>query len=414
MQYRVFNKKVMMMACVLLFVLTSCLMTGCAGQTTEKTSAGPEKYQTITDMRGKEVKIPTDPKRVVTVDDGLIESVMINFGVIDKLVGVGGDSLTQYYDYKYNTYTGGSFSYAKGANPVLPLYPKIKELPLLIKYGTGMNYEALAGLHPDIVIFRLGDSSLWESESENVKQTVERVESLGIPLVVLKAPDCYDKPDLDTMYKEIEILGKIFNNEEKAKKIVNYCAKQVQFIKDRIGNINEQDEPTALLLGLSPMARKNGGAGTVLGLENPESVYMESIAKAKNAFKRKGGNDNAISAEQILALNPDIIILPTYRGYHPPRELYESDSYRNLSELKAVKEKRVYALPYLPCNCAPRLEILINLMIEAKAAYPEKFADVNVNKWVLDYCHQIYGVDEAKAKELRSAQWLDWMEEDNF
>ena len=162
------------------------------------------------------------------------------------------------------------------------------------------------------------------------------------------------------------------------------------------------------------MAKEKGGAGTVLGLENPESMYLESIVKAKNAFRRKGGNDNAISAEQILALNPDLILLPTSWGYHPPRELYESDSYRNLSDLKAVKEKRVYALPWLPCNCAPRLETLINLMIEAKAAHPDKFADVNVNKWVIDYYKQIYGVDDQKAKELRSTQWLDWMEEENF
>ena len=414
MQFRVLNKKVMLIVYILLFALISSLMTGCAGQTSEKASAEREKFQNITDMRGKEVKVPIEPKRVVTVSDGLIESVMINFGVVDRLVGVGGESLLRYSDYKYTTYTGGSFSYAKGANPVLPLYPKIKELPLLVKYGTGMNYEALASLHPDIVIFRLGDCSFWESNSDNVKQTIEKVESLGVPLVVLKAPNCYDKPDFDTMYKEIEILGKIFENEEKAKKIVNYCAQQVQFIKDRTSNINEQDKPKALLLGLSPMAREKGGSGTVLGLENPESVYLELIVNAKNAFRRKGGNDNAISAEQILALNPDIVLLPTSWGYHPTRELYESEPFRNLSELKAIKEKRVYALPWLPCNCAPRLEILINLMIEAKAAYPEKFTDVNVNKWVIDYYHQIYGVNDEKAKELRSAQWLDWMEEENF
>lgn len=415
MRFRVFNKKVMLIAYILLFALICSLMTGCTGQkTSEEATDERENYKIITDMRSKEVRIPKEPKRVVTVSDGLIESVMINFGVVDRLVGVGGESLKNYSDYKYTTYTGGSFSYTRGANPVLPLYPKIKDLPLLIKYGTGMNYEALAGLSPDIIIFRLGSCSLWESESENVKQTIERVESLGIPLVVLKAPNCYDKPDLETMCKEIEILGEIFNKQKQAKNIVNYFDKQVSFIKERTSNIKEQDKPKVLLLGLSSVAREKGGSGNVQGLDQQESVNLESIVNARNAYRGTGGHGDIMSAEQILALNPDIILLPTSWGYHPPRELYEGEHFRDLKDLKAIKEKRVYALPWLPCNCAPRLEVLINLMIESKAAYPDKFADVSVHKWVLDFYHQLYGVNDEMAKELRSAQWLDWMEEVKF
>jgi len=237
---------------------------------------------------------------------------------------------------------------------------------------------------------------------------------LGIPLIVLRAPICHDKPDLRTMYEEIEILGEIFNKQEKAREIINYLDEQVQFIKERTRDIKDKEKPKVLFLGLSKKARDKGGSGSVMGLDHPESVFLEEVVNAKNAYRGTGGHSNIMSAEQILALNPDVILLPTSWGYHPPRELYEGKPFRNLQELKAIKEKRVYALPWTPCNCARRLECLINLMIEAKAAYPEKFADINIYEWVLEFYKQVYGVNDEMAKKLRSAQLLDWTVEESF
>lgn len=53
-------------------------------------------------------------------------------------------------------------------------------------------------------------------------------------------------------------------------------------------------------------------------------------------------------------------------------------------------------------------------MVIAKAAYPDRFADIQVHEWVLDFYQSVYGVDTATAKELRSVQWLDWMVEAGF
>ncbi|WP_335582343.1 hypothetical protein [Campylobacter sputorum] len=121
-----------------------------------------------------------------------------------------------------------------------------------------------------------------------------------------------------------------------------------------------------------------------------------------------------LSAEQIYALDPDVIVLPTSNGYHPPRELYESPAFEILNELRAIKEKRVYAMPWSPMNCTRRVEYPIDMLIIAKAAYPEKFSDIKVHEFVLKFYKDVYGVSDEEAKNLRSEQILDWTLEYDF
>ncbi len=139
----------------------------------------------------------------------------------------------------------------------------------------------------------------------------------------------------------------------------------------------------------------------------------ESLAGARNAFQNQGYGV-PLSVEQIYALDPEVIILPTFNGYHPPRELYEAPNFENLSELKAVKNKRVYAMPWSPMNCARRLEYPLDMLIIAKAAFPDLFRDVKVYDFALDFYQEIYGVDQTVAAGLRSTQILDWMKDHDF
>ena len=168
-----------------------------------------------------------------------------------------------------------------------------------------------------------------------------------------------------------------------------------------------------LYLGLNPNVRKKGAAGSVSGVNTPESYIIEGIANAKNAFTGKGSGV-IMSAEQLYSLNPDVIVLPTSNGYHPPRELYESPDFQILQELKAVKNKRVYAMPWSPMNCARRVEYPIDMLIIAKAAYPDKFKDIKVHTFVLQFYKDVYNVSDKDAEALRSEQILDWTVEYDF
>ena len=149
------------------------------------------------------------------------------------------------------------------------------------------------------------------------------------------------------------------------------------------------------------------------GVDTPESYIIESVVNARNAFRGKGSGI-PMSAEQLYACDPDVIILPTASGYHPPRELYEAPYYTGLAELRAVKEKKVFALPWSPMNASRRVEYPLDMLIIAKAAYPELFRDVDVYAFALDFYQKVYNVDEKCARGLRSTQLLDWMADCGF
>lgn len=373
-----------------------------------------KEYRIITDMRGKDVKIPKEIKRVVTVCDGLVIGVMTHLGEEHKIVGVGSSCVQRNFKYTFPAVSGEHYAYEDGMNPVTYLNPWIMELPLIASSGEAMNYETLASLEPDLIILRLGSCTLgWTEDDEHVKKTIGILESLGIPFVVLHGTSYSRDPDVDKISEEIRIIGQVFDKEDQAMELAVYLESIVDMVKERTKDIPESAKPDVLMFGLSPETRNAGGAGNVRGVDTIESRFIEKIVNARNAYQGAGSRV-VFSTEHVLALNPDVIVLPTSWGYHPPSELYTAPYYRDLQELDAVKNRRVYALAWTPCNCAKRVEYPIEVMIIAKAAYPERFKDIKIHAWVLEFYQKVYGVDPETAKRLRSAQWLDWTVEDDI
>jgi len=389
--------------CWVLAIACMCLAlnAGCA-----------EDYRTVVDSRGISVQIAADIERVVTMSDGMIEGVMTSLGVQDKIVGLGSSSLQRTWNYSYESVSGETYSYDEGMNPVTCINPSFMDLPLVAE--DAVNYEAVASLDPDVVILRAGSCNFWTTDvkDENLQKTISMIESLDIPVVVLYGPDCYPEPDMSTISDEIIIIGQVFNREEDAKVLADYIEGQVELIKGRTEDIPDSERPDVLMLGLSPSARNEGGAGVVFGTDTIESFFIEDLAGAKNAFQ-DSGYFKTVSAEHLLALNPDVIVLCTAAGYHPPREIYEASYYQNLQELDAIKNQRVTALPWTPWNCAKRLEYPIDVMVTAKAAYPERFGDVDLGEWLLDFYMNVYNVDRETAIGIRSAQWMNWTVEES-
>jgi iron complex transport system substrate-binding protein len=365
--------------------------------------------RTVVDSRGVEVGLPADIVRVVSVSDGLVEEVMVELGVADKLVGVGSKGLQYTGSFDYTTEDGSTVTISGGRHVVQILYPEVEDLPLVMDWETGvMNYELLCSLEPDVVIIRLGASALLSCDDENAQKTIETVESLGIPLVVLYSPNCYEDSDPMAISDEIHIIGELFGMEGEADRIASYLESQQEMIRERTEDAPEEDEPSVLVFGLSPMHRTETTAGLAWGLNTVESYMIEDVVSAKNAFRSDLGSFEIVSYEQILAMDPDVIVLGTAAHYAVPDELYKAPYYKNLRELSAVKDLRVFSLPYSPRNSVKRLEYPVDLMVIAKAAYPEQFADIDLGDWLLTFYQELYGVDEDTAVQLRSAQLMDW------
>lgn len=360
-----------------------------------------EEFKTVTDMRGVEVSIPEDPQRVVAISRSLIDTTMYIFGVEDKLVG---GSVWKRND-GYEDYTWGSETYHVCPWISFVLNPNYRNLTNVGgfggPYGT-VNVETIASLEPDLLILRdLGN------DDEAVQKFLESMEQLNIPTVVLKYPDCYDDIDVSTIYEEVRLLGEVFDRQEEAERIVDHMDAQVQLIRERTADVDEDETPRVLYFGAPSQAADSGGVGYAFGTETIESIFLEDIVNAKNAYD--GTGTDIISTEHLLALDPDVIILSTYSGYHPPREMYEAERFGKVQDLRVLKEGKVYSLSATPCK-SERLEFPINLMIEAKAIYPERFEDIDLEVWIRDYFMGLYGVDEENAEELMDSLLLRYLE----
>ena len=372
---------------------------------------------TVTDMRGKQVNIPENLERVATIDDGFIEGVMTHLGVINKVTAIGSWSMKHDYKYTYETTDGKKYT-AKGVNTMKYLHPWLNDIPCFNSpQGDILNYETLAKADPQLVILRVGDctvsggSYFRGGDPAQLEKAINMIESLDIPLVVLFSPTYYGKAELSSMKEEMRVLGDIFKQRDKALKLYEYLNETEIMVRNRTKNI--KDKPNVLYFGLNSAARKQGGSGMVSGITTPESYIIENIVNAKNAYRSKG-NNIILSGEQVYAIDPDVILLPTQNGYHPADELLKAPYYQNLNQLKAVQNKRVYALPWTPMNCSRRVEYPLDILIIAKASYPELFKDIKVHQFALDFYKKVYNVDNKTAKALRSEQLLDWTVENDF
>lgn len=366
----------------------------------------------IVDMRGKAVTVPDNPVSVATIDDGFIEGVMTHLGVINRVKVIGSWSMKRDYRYTIPSRSGESREY-RGWNTMKYLHPWLDDLPCVNSpQGNIISYETLALAAPDVVLLRAGDTTVG-TDKEKVQKTADTIEALGLPLLVLYSPTWFRSSDLSGMKTEAGIIGELFGQKEKAEALIDRLAETEDLIRRRTSSVSEEEKVSVLLLGLRPDVRKKGGAGSVHGRDTPESYIVEQIVHARNAFQGNG-TGVPMSAEQVYACDPDVIILPTANGYHPPQELCEAPYYENLQELRAVKNGRVYALPWSPMNASRRVEYPLDMLIIAKAAYPERFADISVYDFALRFYQDIYGVSEETARGLRSTQRLDWMAESGF
>jgi iron complex transport system substrate-binding protein len=243
-------------------------------------------------------------------------------------------------------------------------------------------------------------------DDENTMNFISLVEETGLPVVVLKYPDCYESPSPDTIYEEVRLLGEVFGYPELAEDIISTMKEPVDMIRGRTSQIAAEDRKDVLFFGAPTWAGDKGGVGIAFGIGTIEVAFLDSVLNADNVYN--GHGRNLVSSEQLLAMDPDVILLPTWSGYHPPRQLY-GDAYSDIVELRALKGGYVYALATTPVN-SQRLEFPINLMISAKAIYPELFEDIDITQWTKDYLCGLYGIDENMAGELLGALMFEYLE----
>ena len=247
---------------------------------------------TLTDHAGREVVIEDEPERLVS-GYYISTSAVIALGLEDRLVGV---------EAKANKRAIYQLS-----------APELIDLP---NVGSAKEFdlEGCAALNPDLVILPL-----------KLKNAAETLTSLGIDVLLVN-------PEDQTLLSQmIEMIAGAMNANERAQALLGFTDQQEARLEALLTGATR---PSVYLAGNSSMLSTAGDA-----------MYQ-------SAMIRLGGGENVassiadsywveISYEQLLAWNPEVILLASDASYTVSDVLADP----NLADCAAVKTGSVYQLP---------------------------------------------------------------------
>lgn len=266
-----------------------------AGETEEAANAGDETTAyplTLTDQAGREVTLEAEPQHIVS-GYYISSSACIALGLSDRLVGIEAKADTRNI-------------YALAA-------PQLLDLP---NVGSAKEFdlEGCIALEPDLVIL-----------PKKLADAAETMTGLGIP-VLLVNPESHRE-----LTEMINLIAAATSSQEKAAALTGYYDQALADIKE---------------LAASAAQPKVYMAGNSAYLSTaPKDMYQASLIESVGAVNAAGEIDGnswtEISYEQLLAMNPDIIILPSEASY-------TADDIRNdaqLSIVTAVVNDAIYQMP---------------------------------------------------------------------
>ncbi|MBR5967259.1 MAG: ABC transporter substrate-binding protein [Lachnospiraceae bacterium] len=312
--------------------------------------------QVITDMIGREVTIvPGSYKRVVCIGAGALRMYSY-IGDASLLCGVE-DIDNSTLEERPKMFDGVARPYVLAFGDVFNTLPSC---------GVGgpnaqaAEAEKILSCEPDIVI----------SEYEDVEKEDALQAQLGVPVITLKAgPNgVFEQSFLDTM----KMLGVIFNENEKAEKLVSFIESETKAIEDRVASIAEESKPAVYICGL-------GNWGTTNHLMTSQNYGTFKVAGIKNVVTDLEKNGiQAIEAEKFIALGDsmDIMIIDA-AAIKNIKPLYADDP-TMFDTCKAWQNGEVYLQMAYNAYYTNYETALINTWFIAKSVYPDLFADIDI------------------------------------
>ncbi|MBZ4655010.1 MAG: Iron(III) dicitrate-binding protein [Peptococcaceae bacterium] len=231
-----------------------------------------------------------------------------------------------------------------------------------------INMEEAKKLNPDVMI-------VWDYQTKEIEQ----LKGLGIPAIALKYGT------LDDLRKGIELIGNLLGKQEKASKLVNYHEETENYFKTKAEELKNFKKLKVLYIRDEQL--KVAGKGAV------NTAFIE-MAGGVNVAKDTPGQWVNVTMEQVVAWNPEIIIMSNFSNFKPDDILGNKIKGQDWSKIDAVKNKRVYKAPMgtyrwdAPCAESP---LMIKWM--AKTIQPEFFKDIDIQKDIKNFYKEYLNYD---------------------
>ena len=289
---------------VIFFLLTGGLYfpTGFAATSTE-----------VTDLLGRSVKVPADPRRVIALAPNITE-IIFALKQEHRLKGV-----TQFSDY-----------------PV-----EARKFPKVGSY-VHLDLERIVALKPDLCI---------AIKDGNPRVLVERLESMGIPVYAV------DPRNLNSIMETILAIGRLMNAENTARDLVQTMQTRVVRVQAKVSQA--AGRPGVFFqIGISPIV--SVGTDTFIH-ELIEKAGGTNLAAGDTPYPR-------FSREQVLGLSPDVIIITSMAR----TDIFErvKEEWSRWPNMPAVQNQKIFiADSNLFDRPSPRLVEAIELL--ARLIHPE-------------------------------------------
>lgn len=232
----------------------------------------------------------------------------------------------------------------------------------IVSQNFAINLEELIKLEPQLML-------IWDKQ----KDEAEKLKALGIIPVMVK------NKTIEELQQSMKVVGKILNKESRAEKFVDLYSKTYSEIKSYEEKIKEAKKPKVLYL-------KN----SKLDLQGNDNFINETL-KISGADNVMG---KSVSMEEIVNINPDIILLSNFDPFTPDDLYNNAIKGQDWSQVKAVKEKRVYKTPIGIYRWdAPGVETPLMMQWLAKVMQPEVFKEIKFEENLKKYFKEHFNYD---------------------
>lgn len=308
----------LLLLCLSIFILSGCSLFD---NKDKKSSDKFIEIQNTFQMKGKNkdgsqdkevsenIKIPKNPKNVVVFDYATVDTL--------KELGVSKDVIK---------------ALPKGeGSALLPDFLSEFKDDKFLNTGElkGVNYDVVAKAKPD-VIFISGRTATQKDIDEFKKIAPDA------PIVYVGTDNSY-KHDIDKMKKNTKLLGKIFDKEVEADKLIKKYDNKVEEFKKEVSPSNK----TALFLLVNEGELSTFGKGGRFG----SFIFDQLGYKTADDNVKESPHGQNITNEYIHEKNPDVIFTMD-RGQALQNKSTSKQALNNnvIKNVNAIKDDKVYEL----------------------------------------------------------------------
>lgn len=354
-----------LLALLICLVMSVSLLTGYSETkaATEEPTQSAEQDATqetaetreITDMAGRKVTVPTAENIESVFSAGPVAAIFLYMVVPDKLLG---------WNYELNDVEKSI------------ILDKYQDLP---NFGMGdaVNYEAVIAANPTIAINsgKINDAMVSDCDALS--------ESLGIPVVAVDN-------ELNNSAEAFRFMGELLGVEDHAEELAQY-AEQVFTDINVLSDIPEEKK-VSVYFGNGEDSLETAPRGS------QHAQILDAINAVNVADLELGdGSRVQISAEQLLAWDPDVIVVngepkADKSGSSAAEDILSNPDY---ASLKAVQDQKVYGTPNVPFSWVDRPagpNRLIGMRWFSALIYPE-YIKCDINEEIHKFFDLFYHVD---------------------